>query len=160
MPNPLRLGLPLALLAVVSLAACDSPAVACTLIGCEDAYSVTLAPAGDALTSGRYDVVASAAGRTESCSFTVTVDTDLAVGVSNESDGCRGAFAFTPAAEDGRAQVRVLFPPLEDDVILRVHRDGAELASVRVDPVYVGQYPNGPDCGAGCRQANTAVRVP
>jgi len=159
----LRLGLPLALLTLTSLAACDSPTTgACTLIGCADGYSVTLAPADGALTSGRYTVQASADGTTESCSFTVTTDseTDQRVVVSEESTSCQGAFAFVPSGTDDRARVRVLFSPLEDDVTLRVRRDGAELASMRVDPVYVDQYPNGPDCGAGCRQANTTVRVP
>ncbi|PAP76646.1 hypothetical protein [Rubrivirga marina] len=153
-----RLG---ALAALLALTACDSPATgACTLIGCADAYSVTLAPAGDVLTPGRYAVEASADGETESCAFTVSADagqTDISV--SGESEGCQGLFAFMPST-DAETRVRVVFSPLADDVTIRVRRDGADLASVRVDPVYVDQYPNGPDCGAVCRQADTTVRVP
>lgn len=154
-----RLRLCVALLAVASFTACDSPTMgACTLIGCEDAYSVTLAPSGDAFPPGRYHVEASADGTTETCTFDVTSSAFLEV--SQESDGCQGAFAFTPSADGASRQVRVLFSPLADDVTVRVRRDGDDVASLRVDPVYVDQYPNGPDCGAVCRQADTSIRVP
>ncbi len=141
--------IPFALFLIASASGCDTDAIACTAIGCDDALAVVVARPDGALAPGRYTVSASSNVADEEpsvCAFAVTA--------SGEVESECGAFVVPD--EPG---VRVLFPPLTGSVTIDVERDGTSVARLAAEPVYVGQFPNGPDCGEVCRVATVRVAV-
>ena len=146
-PVPARL---LLFLAVVA-GGCDADATrACTLVGCDDALFVVVAGPDGALAPGQYGASVSSNlidQEPATCAFAVTASGDV------ESD-CQ---AFAAPDEPG---VTVRFPPVAGSVTVDVERDGARVARLGAEPAYVGQFPNGPDCGEVCQQATVRVRIP
>ena len=80
------------------------------------------------------------------CAFVVTASGEV------ESE----CGAFRAPDEPG---VQVFLPPLTGPVTVDVTRDGVLATRVGAEPAYVGQFPNGPDCGEVCRLATVGVAV-
>ena len=149
MPMLARSLFALALLA--SASGCDTDAArACTAIGCDDALIVVVAGPDGTPAPGRYTVSVSsnlADEEPSECAFTVTAS---------------GAVESECAAferQDEAGGVSVLFPPLAGSVTIDVERDGTLVLRRGVEPVYVGQFPNGPDCGEVCQTATARVEI-
>ena len=152
MPLALRLFVVLASALTLLGASCDDAPVACTAIGCSDALYVDVASADGAPQPGRYAVTVapSDADPAATCAFTLRPDQTVA----DPSADCRGVFV----ADDGR--VRVQRDRVDGLVTVGVTRDGIDLGRFSVRPAYLGQFPNGPDCGEVCQQATVRVQVP
>lgn len=138
---------------LLGFAGCDAAPTACTLIGCSDAYVVSLDPIGEALAAGRYEVSIAAGEETRSCAFTVATDATV-VRLADESVACPSIYAV-----DGSKNISVQFEPVEGRVAVVVVRDEAAVAGAVVMPAYEPQFLNGVDCGATCEVARTEIAV-
>lgn len=128
---------------------CDETHQVCTLIGCNNALVVALAPAADGLSAGRYAVTAASADAFRQCAFTAAAGG----AVSDVSEDCRG---LSPT---GDGTFTATLEPVRGEVRVTVERDGSAVGGVSVRPAYEPQYPNGVDCGAACEVARTVVPV-
>ncbi len=141
-------------LVAIGLAGCDSRNTACTLIGCDDAFLVTVTAEGG-LSPGRYDVRASDGEAVRVCTLAVSGcrsgTCQIALSAIDVSTGCLG---YGP---DGDGGVLVQLAPTEGEVTVDVSRDGVPVTSARLSPVYADRTPNGPDCGTVCRVATASV---
>ena len=150
MPPLVRLSVVLALASpLLGVAGCDDTETACTLIGCTDALYVHVAGPDGPPQPGRYAVSVEADEATQTCAFTVQVGGAVVA----ESETCRGV-----SGDEGG--VRVMAERVDGPVTIDVARDGARLARLAVRPAYLGQFPNGPDCGEACQAATVRVDVP
>lgn len=148
------------LVAAVVLAACgDSSSGAdgqsCTLIGCADGFSVTVASTGT-WKAGTYVVTVVADGVTTTCSaaFPLTgaaaqcTGSGVVVGLSGSA---------LPAEQQSIANVALSSTP--KSVKVEIARDGAPLGSQTFTPTYKTTQPNGPKCEPTCTQASDTLAV-
>ena len=148
MPPLVKLALALVLVSpLLGVAGCDDTLTACTAIGCDDALIIEVAGPDGPPAPGRYTVSVEAA---EACSFTVEPG-GAAVGAS---EACRGLFV----GSGGRVQVTAA--RADGEITVGVAREGAGATRLSVRPVYLGQFPNGPDCGEVCQTATVRVEAP
>ena len=144
----------LGLVPLLAVDACDEPTRACTLIGCQTTYAVTLSPDG-ALPGGRYEVRVEADGEAQSCAFTAAAACPDGDCLSGASASCRDLY---PTGRGG--DVRLTFLPVRGEVDVTVLRDGVAVASAVYVAAYEPVYANGPDCGVTCERAAVEVAVP
>lgn len=139
-------------LALPLLTGCDEDVVACTLIGCEDALYIDLAGPDGPLPEGDYTMNLKTAESDRTCPLTIKRG-----GVP--ADQGPGTCQVGGVNSDGGLRLAAL-RRVDSPVTVNVAREGVEVASVSVRPVYVGQFPNGPDCGEACQTATIRVEVP
>jgi hypothetical protein len=135
----------------------------CTLIGCQDGFSVDFTPSG-AWTVGDYEFLFTLDGETTTCAGSLPLPqcgTANAVTCSPSAEqisifesGC----ALQPALH-GFAGFQVL-PPKAETVTLRLSREGLVLLEQSWTPAYQTLQPNGEGCGPTCESATDALTVP
>ena len=120
---------------------------ACTLIACEDQFTLSLVADDGPIPSGRYAVTVSASGAAQTRAFTL-----------GACDGGRcldGEALYEPDDE----RVLLFFDPVAADVTVRVERDGAVVSDGAAGVAFEDVFPNGPDCGGDCRVGRSEVAV-
>jgi hypothetical protein len=118
---------------------------ACTLIGCDDMLSISIAHEGLAAGTWTVTIDAPADGGSDSCSFV----SDGSGGITD--DGCNGLFL--------PGEVIVQASQLWSQVVVTVLLDGIERGSTSADVAYEDVAPNGPGCGPVCTQGTVALSV-
>jgi len=142
----------------------------CTLVGCSDGAYIDVGREG-AWREGSYTLEFSIDGEPHSCDFVVPdalpsrgQATLLDCGEGSEvelwqsltctsvvsHDGNSGSGSCTPIADEYQLSLELQGNP--KTVSISLSRDGQPLLSDSRDPKYEPSYPNGPDCGEGCRQ--------
>jgi hypothetical protein len=150
----------------------------CTEIGCIDAAGVTIRTESGEWAEGVYTLRIAFDGEEYECGFDMPGDLPEVVGQRGELD-CepRLEASFTPRVEctessDGNSSSQSCTPierqfdlevftqgtPAALDVKLDL--DGMLLVDESHDLVYEEYFPNGPECGPACRQANVEIDIP
>ena len=118
---------------------------ACTLIGCEDMLSISIAHQGLAAGTWTVAIDAPVDGQSESCSFV--------------SDGSGGFTDDTCNALFLPGEVVVQTDQLWAQVDVAVLLDGIERGSTSADVQYEEVAPNGPECGPVCTQGTVSLSI-
>jgi hypothetical protein len=166
------------LLLPVLLSACVE-AHSCTEIGCADAAGVTIKTESGEWAPGVYTLDIAFDGAAHECSFTMPDDLPEVVGQLGELDCDTDLNAyFTPRYTcmefiDSNGARHQTCTPLERQFDLEVSTygtpaaltvalelDGSVLVDEAHDLAYQTYYPNGPECGPACRQANVVLTIP
>ncbi|WP_438035572.1 hypothetical protein [Sorangium sp. So ce204] len=141
----------------------------CTEMACSDTFTITAATANKSWAAGEYTLELAVDGNAVSCAYSWTntpnvggsgvfVQCSPTVSVSvNAVEICtetrRGggvSQSCVPAPGQFTQQLAIRGTPARVDVVVR--RDGALLGERSFTPAYRTWYPNGEDCGPGCRQ--------
>jgi hypothetical protein len=150
----------------------------CTDMGCGNGLGATLRTVDGSWPDGTYELSIRADGVETACSFRLPerlpsppgalTDIDCGPGVRFEirpetqcESGCDGNACWqrcTPIEGKFVQQLSIDGTPSRLDVSLA--RDGQELVVRHVEPMYRDVFPNGPECGPGCRQASLELAVP
>ncbi len=149
MPPSVKLSAAL-VLALPLLAGCDEAPAACTEIGCVDALYIDLAGPDGPLPEGDYTVSLKTAESDRTCPLTIKPG-----GIPGE----QGPEACQVADVVSGGGLRLDLRRVDGQVAVHVTRDGDSVGSLSTRPVYLGQFPNGPDCGEACQTATVRVEV-
>jgi hypothetical protein len=165
--------------AVVSLllgaAACDDLAHECTLIGCADGVMFDILPEDGQWQAGSYALAVTLDDTEYACDFQLpedlpargstssiecgrlTVTIAQRVTCTETSTGDSVSHACTPLPEQYDLLLSTYDTPSESTLILA--RDGEELLSDARELDYEVTFPNGEDCGGGCRQTRVVLEL-
>jgi hypothetical protein len=146
----------LGILVVASVFVPSCSAKECTLIGC--ASGLTIEFTGGNATPGRYRVEMVADEQPMSCEITLPSD-------GREAECSAGQpiwnIRILPDKTDGieRLAQIVFYSATPKSVAFTVHRDDKIVGGDMLQPTYVESFPNGPECGPACRQAQVQVAL-
>jgi hypothetical protein len=174
-----RMRLP-AVLSIVAWAAINRGCVArsCTEMGCMSGLNSELRTADGSWVDGTYDLSVRADGVETACSFRLPERLPSFPGASTSIDcgpnvtfeirsemscesGCDGNACWQGCKPiEGRFIQAISMSGTPSRVDLTLVRDGQELVVQHVEPAYREVFPNGPECGGGCRQASLEFTVP
>jgi hypothetical protein len=159
------------------LASCAEPH-SCTEIGCADAAGVTIRTESGEWAEGVYTLRITFDGAEYECGFDMPGDLPEVVGQLGEldcepqlnayftprvactesSDGSSSSQSCTPIERQFDLKVSTYGTPAALDVKLDL--DGTQLVDEAHYLVYEEYFPNGPECGPACRQANVEIDIP
>jgi hypothetical protein len=149
----------------------------CTAIGCGDALTLEMRPAGGGFPDGAYTLTLETRAGLRTCRF-VMPDSVPQLGALGSVDCDPGASAWVEQATDctetrsgnatsescrpvpGRFALHAQLQDTPDVVSVRVERDGLALLDSTLTPTYETSQPNGPDCGPVCHQATEMLELP
>jgi len=161
--------------ALVLLAGCGAgqpfgPPKACTLIGCEDQFTATLAQADGALPSGPQTLTVAVDGATATCSFTLPLASgagfvDCPNGLQllvRQAENCAttmnaqtATLTCTPVPGQFSEELTIVGKPAT--VHVTQTSNGATLVDAAVTPSYQKSQPNGAGCDPICSQASESL---
>jgi hypothetical protein len=131
----------------------------CTEIGCLSGYTLNVSPSSG-WAPGAYRFELTVDGRVVTCTGAIPLRACAGQSFSCDADGVRlgeSGCALEPT-QQGIASITFDGFPLA--LSLRVLRDGAELASAELTPLYAAGQPNGPGCDPICCSASDELSVP
>lgn len=118
-------------------------AMACTEIGCEDGFTLSLKAANADFTAGEYTVTADIGGAMESCTISIGSMVDST---------CNALFIMSN-------QIDILYGGTPASVGVVITRDGTEVHNQTYTPQYMEVQPNGEGCPPICKQASAEVTL-
>jgi hypothetical protein len=150
----------------------------CTEIGCVDAAGVTLGTESGEWADGVYVMHIGFDGVVHDCGFTVPDDLPEVLGAlgvldcnpylnayftprvscTESSDGSSSSQSCVPIERQFDLKVSMQGTPAALSITLE--RDDTLLVDEAHDLVYQEYFPNGPECGPACSQANVEIAIP
>jgi hypothetical protein len=129
---------------------------ACTTAGCGPSTEVRLTPESGVLANGTYLVTVDLDGDEIACSFTLPDDLPESgeAGYAECAGDSEILAVLQPNAGANNVVVELYIDAAPQQLGLAVTRDNRSLLSRQLQPTYTTFYPNGPECGPGCPQAD------
>jgi hypothetical protein len=130
----------------------------CTAIGCQSGYSLNVSPSSG-WQPGAYRFELTVDGRAVKCTGALPLKACAERSFSCDADGVRlgESGCALEASQQGIAGIAFDGFPLA--LSMRVLRDGVEVVSAELTPVYRAGQPNGPGCDPICCSASDELRV-
>ncbi len=131
-------------------------ATACTLIGCVDQFSATVAVDATMVPAGKHILTVTIDGAATSCSFNLP---ELA---SPVNDPCSAGFSLSVPGQPTDGKFTETIGVLGTPSSIKVHQtlDGTVVLDQTISPTYQTNQPNGPGCGPICHQASAGWTIP
>ena len=121
-------------------------AQACTEIGCNDGFTLTLTAANGTFTAGEYTLDTDLDGTTESCTITIGAMVDST---------CNALIDVTNTPN----RIDILYGGTPASVGVVVALDGTEVFNQTYTPEYMEVQPNGEGCPPVCMQAGAEISL-
>lgn len=140
---------------------CSSPhshPYGCTLIGCEDTFTASVASATGSLPNGmhRIEVIADAA--TLSCAFQIPLERTAEGGEVLPTCSSGLGVLIAPASSPVAETIHLTGTPRQ--VHAWQYVDDVAILDAAAAPSYQDERPNGPECEPVCRQASVSWTLP
>ncbi len=130
---------------------------ACTGIGCNIGYQITLTSAS-AWKAGKYTVEVVSDGVTTTCTATLPLTSASTADCTKAGVQIGLSGSMLPPEQQSLSDILLTATPKA--VTITLSRDGAQLVTKSFTPTYKTSRPNGPDCEPTCTSASDTLALP